>query len=49
MTSVLYTIYDSATKIKSDPNLVLDEDFMMNIFLVYCDELPPFKEYWELI
>ena len=49
MAQVLDTVNDSATKIQSDPKLVHDKDFMMNIFQDYHDELLPFKEYWELI
>jgi hypothetical protein len=49
MAHVLDTVYRSATRIQSDPKLVLDNDFMINIFHYYCDKLPAFKEFWELI
>ena len=31
----------------NDPNNILDEDFMMDMFSEYIAELPPFKKYWE--
>ena len=33
--------------ITEKPELIHDETFMMDIFKVYRDELPPFKEYWD--
>jgi hypothetical protein len=33
--------------IVDDPNKVLNEAFMMNMFGKYVNAIPPFKEYWE--
>jgi hypothetical protein len=48
MSRVIDTLHDALNEIKEDPGLVLDPLYMMNIFKEYRDELPPFKEYWEL-
>ena len=29
------------------PELIHDKTFMMDIFKIYRDKLPPFKEYWD--
>ena len=47
MGRVLDTLEAKLSKIKRDPNLILNEDFMMGIFQEYLDELPEFKDYWD--
>ena len=44
---VLDTLEASMEDIAEDPEKILDEKFMMNIFKEYIDELPPFKTYWD--
>ena len=34
-------------KIITDPSLFISEKYMMNIYSVFLDELPPFKNYWD--
>jgi hypothetical protein len=46
---VINTLYGATQKLKKDPELLLDPLFMMNIFTCYQDQLPPFKEYWDLM
>ena len=48
MSRVIDTLHETLKRIKADPDLILDPLFMMNIFKDYRNELPPFKEYWEL-
>ena len=48
MSRVIDTLHETLKRIKADPDLILDPLFMMNIFKEYRNELPPFKEYWEL-
>ena len=33
-------------EIIADPSLFVSEKYMMNIYSVFLDELPPFKQYW---
>ena len=47
MGRVLDTLEASMEDIAKDPEKILDEKFMMNIFKEYIDELPPFKNYWD--
>ena len=47
MGRVLDTLEASMIEIAANPDKILDENFMMNIFKEYIEELPPFKEYWE--
>eukprot|EP00956_Cyclotella_meneghiniana_P021743 scaffold40045_cov23-Cyclotella_meneghiniana.AAC.2 len=47
--STLSIPYSKLEDIKESSSLILDESFMMNIFENYRNELPPFKEYWELM
>ena len=47
MGRVLDTLEAKLSKIKRDPSLILNEDFMMGIFQEYLDELPEFKDYWD--
>ena len=48
MARVIDTLHSTSETIQADPSLILDPLFMMNIFKDYRDELPPFKDYWEL-
>ena len=47
MGRVLDTLEASMIEIAANPDKILDENFMMNIFKDYLDKLPLFKEYWE--
>ena len=49
MGRVLDSLEKAMVQISKDPKLLLDEGFMMNIFSVYQNELPPFKEYLDLM
>ena len=46
MGRVLDTLEASMIEIAANPDKILDENFMMNIFKEYIEELPPFKEHW---
>ena len=48
MSRVIDTLHFALKEIKEDASLILDPLYMMNIFKEYRDQLPPFKEYWEL-
>ena len=48
MSRVIDTLYEKMTELYKLPSLILDDDFMMNIFSEYLQELPPFEEYWKL-
>ena len=43
------TLEHKMEQISKNPRLIEDESFMMNIFLEYADELPPLKEYFNLL
>ena len=47
MGRVLDTLEARLIKIKSNPRLILNEDFIMGIFQEYLDELPEFRHYWD--
>ena len=49
MSRVLTTLHQKLHKIKSEPDLILDQIFMNNIFQKYRNELPPFAEYWDMM
>ena len=49
MGRALDTLHESMNEIIKQPKLILDEDYMMNIFKEYIDELPPFKKYWDFM
>ncbi len=49
MGRVLDTLYDNMQTLRSNPTLILDQSFMMDIFKVYQEELPPFHKYWEMM
>ena len=36
-------------ELSRNPKKIVDENFMMNMFAEYRDELPPFQEYWDVI
>ena len=46
---VIDMLYIKLRKLQENESLDLNKNFMMNIFEEYCNELPPFKDYWELI
>ena len=45
MERAIKLLHDAFIKIQGDGSLLLEEDFIMNIFASLYDELPPFKEY----
>ena len=49
MGRALDTLHEKMNEIIEKPDLILDKDFMMNIFKEYIDELPPFKKYWDFM
>eukprot|EP00956_Cyclotella_meneghiniana_P030815 scaffold78775_cov36-Cyclotella_meneghiniana.AAC.2 len=46
MSRVIDTLHSKLNDIHKNPSLILNENFMMNIFQQYRNELPPFEEYW---
>ena len=49
MSHVIDTLYGKMLELEKKPQLILDKDFMMDIFAEYRSEdngLPPFIEYW---
>ena len=49
MGSVLDTIHEKLGEIIAFPSLFLSEQYMMNLFSEYANELPPFKYYLHLM
>ena len=49
MSKALNVFYEKIQIIQANPRLVLSECFMMSLFSVVMDELPPFKEYWAYV
>ena len=49
MARVIDTVREKMSAIFEKPELIHDEAFMMDVFKIYRDELPPFKEYWDEI
>ena len=45
MERAIKLLHDAFIEIQGDGSLLLEEDFIMNIFASLYDELPPFKEY----
>ncbi len=43
----LDTLREKMMDIVDDSTKILDENFMMNMFLKYVDTIPPYKEYWD--
>ena len=43
------TLESKMENLASDPSKIADESFMMGLFDEYIEELPPLKEYWELL
>jgi hypothetical protein len=48
MSRVIDTLHDKMSELSTSPHLIEDENFMMNIFSEYLDEIVPFREYWEV-
>ena len=49
MSRLVDTLYDALKRIKEDKNkLIFDPLFMINIFQEHWEQLPPFKEYWDM-
>ena len=49
MGSVLDTIHEKLGEIIAFPSIFLSEQYMMNLFSEYANELPPFKYYLHLM
>ena len=49
MGRVLYTLHEKLGEIIVFPSLLLSEQYIMNLFSEYANELPPFKDYIQLI
>ena len=49
MGRVLDTLHANLGEIITFPSLFLSEKYMMNLFYEYANELPPFKDYLQLM
>ena len=49
MGRVLDTLHEKLGEIITFPYLFLSEQYMMNLFSKYANELPPFKDYLHLM
>ena len=49
MGRVLDTLHENLGEIIAFPSLFLSEQYMMNLFSEYANELQPFKDYLQLI
>ena len=49
MERVLDTLHQNLGEIIAFPSLFLSEQYMMNLFSEYANDLPPFKDYLQLI
>ena len=49
MGRVLDTLHEKLGEIIAFPSLFLSEQYMMNLFSEYANELPPFKDYLQLM
>ncbi len=49
MSRVLDTLHSRLNRIVNEPSLILDPLFMMSMFSEFQLQLPPFKEYWEML
>ena len=45
----MYTLHENLGEIIAFPSLLLSGKYMMNIFYKYANELPPFKDYLQLM
>ena len=45
----LDTLCEKMLEIADDPEKILDETYMMSMFRVFIDELPPMEEYWTRV
>ena len=41
------TLREKMNAISEKPELILNEQFIIDIFKEYCEELPPFQAYWD--
>jgi len=48
MSRVIDTLHDKMSQLSTSPQLVEDENFMMNIFSEYLGKIIPFREYREV-
>jgi hypothetical protein len=46
---VIDTLYNKMLEIQKNPQLIVDQLLMIDIFKQYQNELPPFGDYWELM
>ena len=49
MSRVIDTLFTKMSDLSNSPSLIENDEFMMNIFREYLDELPPFKKYWGIM
>ena len=42
-------MYDKLGEINDEPELLLDVLFMDKIFIEFCNQLPPFAAYWDML
>ena len=49
MVRVLDTLHEQLGEIIAFPSLFLSEQYMMNLFSEYSNEIPPFKDYLQLM
>ena len=49
MGRVLDTLHEKLLDISAFPYILLSEQYMMNIFSEYANDLPPFKDYLQLM
>ena len=49
MGRVLITLHEKLGEIIAFPSIFLSEKYMMNLFSEYANELPPFKDYLQLM
>ena len=47
MARVIDTLREKINAISKKPELILNEQFIINIFKEYREELPPFQAYWD--
>ena len=49
MGRVLDTLHEKLGEVIAFPSLFISEQYMMNLFSEYANEIPPFKDYLQLM
>ena len=49
MSRVIKVLHDKLGEINDEPELLLDVLFMDKIFIEFCNQLPPFAAYWDML